>query len=165
MSGWWAGKARQFVRHLTARVTPGERAELAAWLSPTQLRLFEAMHPADQRHGLDVVAALRTAGHGGDQELLLAGLLHDASKGPTVGVWHRVAWTLADRYGPRVERPAARLPGFRTAFARLRDHAERSGELALAAGCSPRAADLIRHQAEPADPVAGEALRLADEDS
>jgi hypothetical protein len=165
VGGWWAGKARQFARHLTGRVTPDEWAAVAAWLSPTQLRLFEAMHPADQRHGLDVVAALRAAGHGGDPELLLAGLLHDASKGPTVGVWHRVAWSLGEHYGSSVEAPLARLPGFRAAFDILRQHAARSAELALAAACSPRTADLIRHQAEPADPVAGEALRLADEAS
>jgi hypothetical protein len=165
VSGWWAGKARQFVRHLTGRVTPEERAAVAAWLTPAQLRLFEAMHPADQRHGLDVVAALRAAGHGGDAELLMAGLLHDASKGPAVGVWHRVAWSLGEHYGPAVEGPLARLAGYRAAFDTLRDHAVRSSELSLAAGCSPRTAGLIRHQAEPADPVAGEALRLADEAS
>ncbi|MET1231451.1 MAG: hypothetical protein ABWY52_01215 [Candidatus Limnocylindrales bacterium] len=165
MGGWWAGKTRQFVRHLTGRVTPAERTALADWLTPAQLRLFGAMHRADQRHGLDVVAALRGAGHGDDRELLLAGLLHDASKGPTVGVWHRVAWSLGDHYGTAVERALARLPGFGSAFGRLRDHAVRSAELATAAGCTPRTADLIRHQAEPADPVAGEALRLADEAS
>lgn len=165
MTDWWTGKARQFVRHLTGRVTPDERAAVAAWLSPSQLRLFEAMHPADQRHGLDVVAALRAAGHGDDPELLLAGLLHDASKGPGVGVWHRVGWSLGEHYGSSVERALARLPGFRAAFDILRDHADRSAELAGAAGCSARTADLIRHQAEPADPVAGEALRLADEAS
>ncbi len=165
MGSWWAGKSRQFVRHLTGRVTPAERTALADWLTPAQLRLYEAMHPADQRHGLDVVAALRAAGYGDDPELLLAGLLHDASKGPTVGVWHRVAWSLGEHYGTAVERPLARLPGFRSAFGRLRDHAVRSAELAAAAGCTPRTADLIRHQAEPSDPVAGEALRLADEAS
>lgn len=165
MGGWWAGKARQFVRHLTGRVTPGERAAVAAWLTPAQLRLFGAMHPADQRHGLDVVAALRAAGHDGDPELLLAGLLHDASKGPTIGARHRVAWSLGEHYGPTIERPLARLPGYRAAFDILRDHAARSADLARAAGCTPRTADLIRHQAEPADPVAGEALRLADEAS
>jgi hypothetical protein len=163
VSSWWAGKARQFVRHLTGRVTAAERAALATWLEPAQLQLFETMHPADQRHGLDVVAALRTAGHGGDPELLLAGLLHDASKGPTVGLWHRVGWSLGEHYGPAVERPLAHLPGFRGAFDILRVHADRSATLARSAGCSPRTADLIRHQAEPADPVAGEALRLADE--
>jgi hypothetical protein len=165
VGGWWAGKTRQFVRHLTGRVRHAERTALADWLTPAQLRLFEAMHRADQRHGLDVAAALRAAGYGDDRELLLAGLLHDASKGPTVGIWHRVAWSLDEHYGTAAERPLARLPGFDVAFGRLRDHAVRSAELATAAGCTPRTADLIRHQAEPADPVAGEALRLADEAS
>lgn len=165
MAGWWAGKARQFVRHVTGRVTPAERSGLTTWLTPAQADLFEAMHRADQRHGLDVVAALRASGHADDRELLLAGLLHDASKGPTVGVWPRVAWSLGEHYGSTVEAALARLPGFRAAFGILRDHAERSAELAAAAGCSARTVDLIRHQSRPADPVAGEALRLADEAS
>ena len=159
----WASKVRQFRAHLGARVRPDERTALTTWLTPAQAALFDGMHVADQRHGLDVVGALRAAGHGGDSELLLAGLLHDASKGPTVGVWHRVAWSLGEHYGPLVERPLGHLPGFRAAFDILREHADRSATLARAAGCSPRTADLIRHQAEPADPVAGEALRLADE--
>jgi hypothetical protein len=135
---------------------------LATWLTPAQLALFATMHQADQRHGLDVMADLRAAGHR-DPDLLIAGLLHDASKGPGVGVWHRVAWALGERYGTRSHRLAALLPGFSAAFERIREHPERSAELALAAGCSPRAAELIRHQAAPVDAAAGEALRLADE--
>jgi len=161
MSSWWAGKARQFVRHLTGRVSAADRVALAGWLTPAQMALFETMHPADRRHGLDVVAVLRAAGHG-DPELLLAGLFHDASKGPTVGIWQRVAWALGEHYGDRVLGLAARLPGFREAFARIREHPERSAELALTVGCGERVADLIRHQATPVDPTAGEALRLAD---
>lgn len=139
-----------------------ERATVATWLTPAQLALFDTMHRADQRHGLDVVADLRAEGHA-DPELLLAGLFHDASKGPGVGALHRVAWALGERYGSGVHRLAARLPGFGTALERIREHPERSAELALTAGCSPRTADLIRHQAAPNDPAAGEALRLADE--
>ena len=161
MSSWWAGKARRFVRHLTGRVSTSERVALARWLTPAQMALFEAMHPADRRHGLDVVAVLRAAGHS-DPDLLLAGLFHDASKGPTVGVWQRVAWSLGERYGNGVLVFAARLPGFSRAFARIREHPERSAEMVLAAGCGERVADLIRHQATPLDLTAGEALRLAD---
>jgi hypothetical protein len=161
LSSWWAGKLRQFVRHLDGRVSAAERTALATWLTPAQLALFGTMHRADQRHGLDVVADLRAAGHW-DPELLLAGLLHDASKGPGVGVWHRVAWALGERYGTGVHRLAARLPGFAAAMERIREHPERSAELALSAGCSQRTAELIRHQAAPIDPAAGEALRLAD---
>ncbi len=59
----------------------------------------------------------------------------------------------------------ARVPGFHAAFERLRHHAEDSARLARDAGCSERTAELIRHQADPVDPEAGVALRLADEAS
>ena len=164
MRGWWAGKTRQFVRHVTGRVSRAERDELARFLTPPQLRLFESMHPADQRHGLDVVASLRDGGHD-ERDLLLAGLFHDAAKGPAVRVWHRVAWSLGERYGGGVVRTARGLPGFGAAFERIERHPERSAELVLEAGCSALTADLVRHQARPRDPVLGEALRLADEAS
>jgi hypothetical protein len=124
------------------------------------------MHHADQRHGLDVVTLLRKDGHD-DVELLHAGLLHDCSKGPTTGLLHRVAWSLGERYGERVIGVTARLPGFAAAFERLRDHPGDSAVLAIAAGCSERTAELIRHQSRPsdADAVAGRALYRADEAS
>ncbi|MDQ3492168.1 MAG: hypothetical protein M3452_02765 [Chloroflexota bacterium] len=162
MGSWWAGKVRQFRRHLTGRVAPAQRDALAGWLTTAQLDLFDGMHPADRRHGLDVVASLRHAGHH-DSELLLAGLLHDAGKGPEVGLWHRVAWSLGERYGQTVRRVASRLPGFAVAFERIGQHAYRSATMARAAGCTPRTVELIRNQAAPLDPVHGEALRLADE--
>ena len=61
---------------------------LASWTTPAQRRLFDTMHVADQRHGLDVVASLRAEGVK-DRDVLLAGLLHDVGKGDT-GVWPRV---------------------------------------------------------------------------
>jgi hypothetical protein len=161
---WWAGKVRQFGRHLFGRVSSAERRALAAWLTPAQVTLFERMHRADQRHGLDVVAALRRQGHS-DPELLLAGLLHDCGKGRSVGLWHRVGWSLGERYGGRVRGLWSTLPGFSRAFDDLDRHAARSAELCLEAGCTPRVAELVRHQAEPIDDEAGEALRLADEAS
>lgn len=143
-------------------MTPAERRDLEARLTRPQLELFDSMHPADQRHGLDVEAYLRTAGEG-DPDLLLAGLLHDAGKGRSVGLWHRVAWSLGERYGVRARGLAARMPGYASAFDLLERHAERSAELALGAGCSARAAELIRNQSSPVEPIAGEALRRADE--
>jgi hypothetical protein len=142
-------------------VAPAERSELATWLSPTQLALFESMHPADRRHGLDVVATLRSDGVVA-HDALVAGLLHDAGKGRT-GVWPRVAYALGDRYGQWIWRLAAIVPGFGSALERLRTHAERSAELAAAAGCSPRTVELIRDQEVAVDPEFGELLRLADE--
>lgn len=163
-AGWWSGKVRQARRHLGARVAPGERDALAGWLSPAQLALFDGMHVADRRHGLDVAAWLRADGIT-DPEVLVAGLLHDAGKGAT-GFVPRVAYSLGQAYGSWVTGSAARLPGMRRSLARLAAHAETSARLAAAAGCSPRTVELIRHQDDPApaDP-AGQRLRLADEAS
>ncbi|MDQ3870747.1 MAG: hypothetical protein M3301_03910 [Chloroflexota bacterium] len=161
MSGWWAGKLRQAVRYFAA-ISPEERVHLGQWLSPEQLALFESMHRADQRHGLDVVRCLRDSGRD-EADLLLAGLFHDAAKGRRVRLMHRVAWSLGERYGRWVWSFARRLPGWGDALDRLEDHAERSAALALKAGCSPLTADLIRDQAAPHDERLGEALRLADE--
>jgi hypothetical protein len=134
---------------------------LADWLSPAQLALFDSMHVADRRHGLDVVATLRND-RLDDLDLLVAGLLHDAGKGRT-GVWPRVAYALGQQYGDWVWRAAGVVPGWRIALARLRDHAETSAALAHAAGCSLRTVELIRHQEAPVDEVAGRALLLADQ--
>ena len=158
---WWASRTRQFRAHIRANVTPGERAGLVAWIAPAQLDLFDAMHVADRRHGLDVVASLR-AEDVTQLDLLVAGLLHDAGKGYT-GVWPRVAYTLGNRYGSWITSVASVIPGFGPALDRLRTHAETSATMAAAAGCSPRTVELIRNQDAPLDPEYGELLRLADE--
>jgi len=163
MASWWADKTRQVGAHLRARVTTAERTALAAWLTDDQLRLFDAMHVADRRHGLDVVARLRSAG-ATDPDLLVAGLLHDCAKGNT-GLLPRIAYSLGQRYGDRVWRAAAIVPGWKATLERLRVHADASARMAERAGCSPRTVELIRHQddpVDPLDPVAGAALRLAD---
>ena len=162
MAGWWSPKIRQASRHVFGRVSSSEHAQLESTLTTAQLTLFDSMHRADQRHGLDVRDTLRGEGYD-DPELLLAALLHDCSKGPGVRLPHRVAWSLGERYGERVLDAFARVPGFRAAFERLRHHDRASASLALEAGCSERTAELIRHQADPVDPEAGLALQLADE--
>jgi HD domain-containing protein len=161
MASWWASKVRQFRSHVRARVAPDERAALAGWVTADQVALFDSMHIADRRHGLDVVTTLREQGVT-DEEVLLAGLLHDAGKGRT-GVWPRVAYSLGQAYGPWVWRVAGVLPPMRAALERLREHAETSARLAERAGASPRTVDLIRHQEAPVDPDAGRLLQLADE--
>ena len=134
---------------------------LAAWITPAQMALFDSMHVADRRHGLDVVASLEAEGVS-ERDVLLAGLLHDAGKGDT-GVWPRVAYALAGAYGRWVLRIARWVPGFTSALERLRTHAESSAALAAAVGCPARTVALIRFQDAPVDPEFGELLRLADE--
>ena len=163
MASWWVSKVRRFGRYLGGTVTAGERRDLGTWLTPDQARLFDSMHRADRRHGLDVVGRLRGEATT-DPDLLLAGLFHDAGKGTSTGLWHRVGWSLGERYGRRARGAVAILPGFAPALDRMDRHAQASAELARSAGCSERAAELILLQASPAD-AAGEALRRADEAS
>ena len=160
-ASWWGSKVRQFRAHVRARVVPGERAGLATWLDPLQLALFDAMHVADRRHGLDVVATLRAEGVN-ETDVLVAGLLHDAGKDQT-GVWSRVVYSLGQAYGSWIWRLAGIVPGVRRDLERLRDHAETSEKLSATAGCSARTVELIRHQDDPRDAEYGELLRLADE--
>jgi hypothetical protein len=109
-----------------------------------------------------VVARLRDDGHDPDLPSRAAARLLEGTRGPLA---HRVAWSLGERYGDVVLDLCSWLPGYRAAFDRLAAHAEGSARLALGAGCSERTAQLIRHQTDPQDPVAGRALRLADEAS
>jgi hypothetical protein len=159
--GWWARKIRRTRRYWRSDVLPAERAELEGWLSPAQLDLFDRMPRADRRHGLDVVAALRAQG-ATDEELLLAGLLHDAGKGPGVRFVHRVAWSLGQKYGPWVWRATGWLPTFGGGLDRMRRHAALSADLAAGVGCSPRTVELIRRQEAPVED-AGRMLQAADE--
>ena len=161
MASWWGAKVRQFRAHVRASVAPAERTGLEGWTTAKERALFDAMHVADRRHGLDVVEALRAEGVT-DGEVLVAGLLHDAGKGDT-GVLPRVVYSLGDRYGTWVWATAAVVPGGRAVLERLRMHAETSALMAAEAGCSPRTVELIRHQDAPTDPEYGELLRLADE--
>lgn len=159
--GWWLTKVRQTKRHLLARVPARERDSVAAWLSPAQMAVFDGMHAADRRHGLDVVAALRAAGES-DPEVLLAGLLHDAGKGDA-GMIPRIVHALGQVGMRWVPMLVGWWPGMSATLSRLRDHAELSARMAEAAGCSLRTVELIRWQDDPRDPEAGERLRLADD--
>jgi hypothetical protein len=71
-------------------VAPEERAALATWISPAQLALFDSMHVADRRHGLDVAGSAPGAR---PSRASCRGCLHDVA-GDT-GVWPRVAHALA----------------------------------------------------------------------
>lgn len=160
---WWLTKIRQTKRHLLARVSDRERHAVAAWLTPAQLAVFAEMHVADQRHGLDVVDALRLGGTR-DPEVLLAGLLHDAGKG-NVGLIPRIVHSLRQAGITWAATAVGWFPPMRRSLARLRDHPETSARIAEVAGCSLRTVELIRWQDDPHDPEAGERLRLADEAS
>ncbi len=162
-SSWWAAKVRQAGSYARASVSPADRAALASWLSPAQLRVFDAMHIADRRHGLDVAAHLRADGIE-DPDVLIAGLLHDAGKGDS-GFVARVLYSLSQAYGGWIWSVAVLLPPLTKSMARLRAHAGLSATLAAAAGCSARTVELIRHQDDPPADDTARRFHLADEAS
>ncbi len=154
----------QFIGHLRARVDPGEIERARPLLPETAWPLFAGMPTPDRRHGLDVAARLVAAGET-DRDLLAAALLHDAAKGHGMRLWHRVAGVLLGAVAPRaLARLASADEGsWRYPFHLYLHHAALSAQAALAAGCSPRTAALIRGSTEPADAALAAALRRADE--
>jgi len=99
---------------------------------------------ADDRHATETARILRQLG--ADEELVVAGILHDAAKPANTLLWHRVVGVLLD-FTPRVRSQLARGD---STFARYLDHARRGAELARDAGASERVVRLIaRHHQRP----------------
>ena len=134
MASWWASKVRQFRTHLRARVTPEERAALATWTTAPQLALFDSMHVADRRHGLDVVASLRADGV--DRTGRPAGRPAPRRR---QGRHRRLAagrLVAREAYGAWVWRARVSCPASAPRSSASATHAETSARLAAAAGCS-----------------------------
>jgi hypothetical protein len=156
----------QFVAHVRARVDPSEEA-LAERVLPTTARpLFDGMPVADRRHGLDVAQRLLAAGHD-DRDLLAAALLHDAGKSHRLRLWHRVAGVLLEAFAPGLLRRMASPDehSWRHPFYIYLHHDAISAEMAVAAGCAPRAGDFIRGQPSDVDAPLQSALKAADDAS
>jgi hypothetical protein len=162
------GRARYRVGQVWRNLTPrplddADRAILEARLSPEPRRLFATMSRADQRHSLDVYAALRAQGHE-DADLLTAALLHDCGKGTgRVRLWVRPPIVLLRAFAPTLLDWLARAPDpwWRRPFYHAWRHAEVGAQLAAAAGVSPGAALLIRTHHLPSGPAA--ALHAVDD--
>ncbi len=100
---------------------------------------------ADERHARRTAEALRRLG--ADEELVAAGLLHDAAKPSGTRLWHRVAAVVLGAVAPRVRERLARGDGV---FARYLDHARLGAEEARRRGASERVVRLIaRHHERP----------------
>ncbi len=101
----------------------------------------------DDRHAQRTADILRALG--ADDELVLAGLLHDRAKPADTRLWHRIAAVLLETLAPPLRARLARGSG---ALARYLDHARLGAALAKAEGRSERVVRLIaRHHERPTD--------------
>jgi putative nucleotidyltransferase with HDIG domain len=104
---------------------------------------FVVAREGDTRHAERTAAVLRELG--ADEELILAGLLHDRGKPTDTRLWHRVAGVLLARLAPRVR---DRMAHGETTFALYLDHARRGAAQAQIEGRSARVVRLIAHHHE-----------------
>jgi putative nucleotidyltransferase with HDIG domain len=108
---------------------------------------FVVAQEGDARHAERTAALLRELG--ADEELILAGLLHDRGKPAQTRLWHRIAGVLLGRLAPRVRDRIARGE---STFARYLDHAHRGAAQAEIEGRPARVVRLIaRHHEAPRD--------------
>jgi putative nucleotidyltransferase with HDIG domain len=108
---------------------------------------FVVAQGGDARHAERTAAALRELG--ADEELILAGLLHDRGKPADTRLLHRIGGVLLARVAPRLR---GRLANGDSTFARYLDHARRGAAQAQIEGRSARVVRLIaRHHEPPRD--------------
>jgi len=107
-----------------------------------QLVRFARSPDGDRRHAERTAALLRA--RGGDDDLVLAGLLHDVAKPARTRLWHRVAGALLPAAARR------RLARGGGTLARYLDHARLGADEARRRGVSARVIRLIeRHHERP----------------
>ena len=108
---------------------------------------FVVAQEGDARHAERTAAVLRELS--ADEELILAGLLHDRGKPADTRLWHRVAGVLLARLAPGLR---GRIAKGDSMFARYLDHARRGAAQAQIEGRSARVVSLIaRHHEPPRD--------------
>jgi putative nucleotidyltransferase with HDIG domain len=148
-------RARQFWHALTAKPALQDLQQARQTLSPAGMTLFLQMQDSEQAHSLWVFQQLRSQNQM-DNDLLTAALLHDVGKSRyPLRSWERVVIVLARTFLPRqVEHWGRAAPsGWKRTFAIAEQHPAWGAEMALQAGVSRRAAELIRrHQEEQQQP-------------
>jgi hypothetical protein len=147
----WTHRIRQFVGRLLT-IRPPDDHDARDLLPVAALALYQGMASGDQRHALQVLAALRRSGAWGN-EVEQAALLHDVGKSQArLTLAHRVIAVLLHSLAPRwLERQiVAPAPSWRYPFYVHVHHAEIGAALCARAGCSPVTVALVRAHQDPA---------------
>lgn len=174
-------RIRQFIRAMTARIRPEDRAWIDRSLPAAARPLFYAMHPADQYHALHVARTAMTLWRAmpakGQAEtdasfLLRCALLHDVGRvRGDMDIWGKVFCVLMARIAPEYAHRMAEQEKTKKTSAIGRalyvyfHHAEIGAAKLRAAGLPEEAAVIARHHQAMAagDPLVLKLLREADE--
>lgn len=148
-------RIRQFLRAVRAqRASAEELDRVQMILNSDQMAVFRCLPPYDQRHSLEVLEALRAAGHD-EPALLAAALLHDAAK-TRMRLHHRALVVLVRTLAPGLAERWSQGDGtgWTAPFVIAAHHAEWGAEMAARAGSDPLTVSIIRrhHAPLPADP-------------
>jgi hypothetical protein len=145
-------RAVQFLRSITARISPQGRSAVEDILSPELSVLFFRMQIADQAHSLRVLHELLERGEQ-DADLLAATLLHDVGKIQCkLTPFERAAIVLANHVSPELVIRLGKGParGLLRAFSTAIQHPAWGAAMVEANGGTPRLCALIRFHQEPA---------------
>lgn len=161
----------QFWQGLRATVEPEDVARVAELLPPAAFPLFTQMPRDAQRHSLNVLEGVQTAGYQ-DADLAVAALLHDCGKvaaaqgGVELGLWLRGPLVVLEAVLPQVARRlASPLPtsGWRYTLHVQHEHPAIGAEWAAQAGCSALSCWLIANHQASADAVDASKLAQGDQ--
>ncbi len=145
-------RTRQFIQALHPRaLTEADLAQAQAMLSPKQMILFSRLQPSEQFHSLRVLTTLQSGGVN-HPDLFIAALLHDIGKiRYPLRLWQRIFIVLTKAIWPdRAKAWGKNQPqGWRTPFVVAAQHPSWGADLALKAGVSPLASNLIRKHQDP----------------
>lgn len=113
-------------------------------LNPDQMAVFRCLPAHDQRHSLEVLEALRAAGHN-EPALLAAALLHDAAK-TRLRLRHRALVVLVRTFAPGWAKRWSNGDGtgWTAPFVIAEHHADWGAEMAARAGSDPLTVAIIR---------------------
>lgn len=144
-------RCRQFGYALFARpMNEVNLAQVQAILTPEQMTLFSRLQLSEQIHSLRVLTTLKIGGES-HPDLFIAALLHDIGKTRyPLYLWQRVLIVMAKAIWPdRVQAYGKNKPqGWQLPFVVAAQHPIWGAELALEAGVSPLAGNLIRKHQE-----------------
>jgi len=156
----------QFWQMLRARpLSTGVETEVAAVLTPVQMKLFRRFSWSDQWHSYNVMKTLQRAGHT-QPDLLLAALLHDVGKTRVpLSIWERSLIVLAKKLLPRQTAVwgQGEPVGWKRPFVVKVQHPRWSAEMVKQTDCSALALALIRRHQEPLPADSGKKLMCEEE--